>query len=321
MRDDVPVFDRVRPLIDFGRMVSYRYNAVGGSLVAAGLSFYVLFALAPTAVAVGALAGAFLTQEQMQDAITEVVERSPQSLQPLEPVLDSIAQLADRGSTGAFTATTVVSMLVAAFVAARVVYGLRATLTRVFGAHERAYGITTRVFSAVVALVGIIVMVVLLLALQLIPRLLSEFGIDSILQLAGPRVVSWTVLVLVGFAISAIAITYLPAIKPRVPIRSWGVLLATAWMVGSSAVFGLYTSLSSSVGAAVVVFGAPIVLMLWAYLIFVGLLIGGAIEAQRMGIPPPPQPEPTRLPTWLVATLSSIGVGSKSEESVEPRSG
>ena len=300
-------------MIDFGQLVSARYNAVGGSLVAAGLSFYVFFALAPTALAVGALAGAFLTQEQVRDAITGIVERGPQSLEPLEPALDSIAQWADRGSTGAFTLTTIISILLAAFVAARVVYGLRVTLTRVFGAHERAYGITTRVFSAVVALVGIIVMVGLVLALQLLPRLLSELGIDSVLQLAGPRVVNWTVLAVVAFAISSVAITYLPAIKPRVRIRSWGVLLAAVWMVGSSAMFGLYTSLSSSVGAALVVFGAPIALMLWFYLIFVGILIGAAIEAQRMGVPSPPRPEPTQLPAWMASALTGIGLRRKPE--------
>ena len=313
MRDDVAVFDRVRPMIDFGQMVSVRYNAVGGSLVAAGLSFYVFFALAPTALAVGALAGAFLTQQQVQDAIVGVIERGPQSLQPLEPALDSIAQLADRGSTGVFTITTIVSILVAALVAARVVYGLRVTLTRIFGAHELAYGITTRVFSAVVALAGIVVMVALLLALQLLPRLLSELGVYSVLQLAGPRIVNWVVLALLALAISAVAITYLPAIKPRVRIRSWGVLLATVWMVGSSAVFGLYTSLSSSVGAALVVFGAPIALMLWFYLIFVGILIGAAIEAQRMGVPSPPRTQPTQLPAWITSALAKVGVGRKPE--------
>lgn len=311
----MPVFDRVRPMIDFGQLLSARYNAVGGSLVAAGLSFYVFFALAPTALAVGALAGAFLTRQQVQDAITAIIQGGPQTLQPLEPALESIAQLADRGSTGAFTVTTIASILVAAFVAARVVYGLRVTLTRIFGAHERVYGITTRVFSAVVALVGIIVMVGLILALQLLPRLLSEFGVDSVLQLAGPRVVNWLVLVFVAFAISAVAITYLPAIRPRVRFRSWGVLVATSWMVASSALFGLYTSLSSSVGAALVVFGAPIALMLWFYLIFVGILIGAAIEAERMGVPAPPRPEPVRLPAWMMSALSRVGVGTKSDAS------
>lgn len=315
MRDDLPVFDRVRPMIDFGQMLSARYSAVGGSLVAAGLSFYVFFALAPTALAVGALAGAFLTRQQVQDAITAIIQGGPQTLQPLEPALESIAQLADRGSTGAFTVTTIASILVAAFVAARVVYGLRVTLTRIFGAHERVYGITTRVFSAVVALVGIIVMVGLILALQLLPRLLSEFGVDSVLQLAGPRVVNWLVLVFVAFAISAVAITYLPAIRPRVRFRSWGVLVATSWMVASSALFGLYTSLSSSVGAALVVFGAPIALMLWFYLIFVGILIGAAIEAERMDVPAPPRPEPVRLPAWMMSALSRVGVGTKSDAS------
>jgi uncharacterized BrkB/YihY/UPF0761 family membrane protein len=309
MRDDVAVFDRARPLIAFGRSVFARYSAVGGSLVAAGLSFYVFFALAPTALAVGALAGAFLTQKQVDDGIQELVSRSPDTLEPLQPALDAIVRLADRGSSGAFTITTIASIIVATYVASKVVYGLRATLTRLFGAPERIHGIIDRGFSAVIALVGIIAMVAALLVLQLLPRLLEALGIDSILQLVGSRAVNWTVLAVFAFVICAIAIRYLPDIQPRVSIRSWGVLFATAWMLGSSAVFGLYTSLSNTVGAAVVVFGAPIVLMLWSYLIFVGIVLGAAIEAQRAGVAAPPQPAPIEWPSWITSLTAKVTAG------------
>ena len=309
MRDDVAVLDRARPLIAFGQSVFARYSAVGGSLVAAGLSFYVFFALAPTALAVGALAGAFLTQEQVDDGIQELVSRSPDTLEPLQPALDAIVRLADRGSSGAFTITTIASIFVATYVASKVVYGLRATLTRLFGAPERIHGIIDRGFSAVIALVGIIAMVAALLILQLLPRVLEALGFDSILQLVGSRAVNWTVLAVFAFVICAIAIRYLPDIQPRVSIRSWGVVFATVWMLGSSAVFGLYTSLSNTVGAAVVVFGAPIVLMLWAYLIFVGIVLGASIEAQRAGVTAPPRPAPIEWPSWIRSLTAKITAG------------
>jgi YihY family inner membrane protein len=312
MRHDESVFERARPVIAFGQSVVARYSAVGGSLVAAGLSFYVFFALAPTTLAIGALAGAFLTEEQVRNGVQQLVDRSPDTLAPLQPALDAIVKLADRGSSGTFTVTTIAAIVVATYVASRVVYGLRATLTRLFGAPERIHGLIDRGFSAIVALVGIVVVVAGLLVLQLLPRILDEFGFESIVEFVGTRAVNWAVLAVFALTICSASIRYLPDISPRVRARSWGVLFATVWMLGSSAVFGLYTSLSNTVGAAIVVFGAPIVLMLWAYLVFVGILIGAAIEAERMGVSKPPRPTPIQWPAWITSLWAKVGFGRPS---------
>lgn len=308
MRHDVPVFEVIKKVIAFGQSVMLRYSAIGGSIVAGGLSFYVFFALAPTAIAIGALAGAFLTQKQVQQAVQELFDRSPDTLQALQPTTKALVELADRGSSSAFTIATIASFIVAIYVASRVVYGLRASLTRMFGAPERIHGVIDRAFSAVVALGGIITVVALLLVLQLLPRILDDLGLADVLKLVGVRVVNWTVLTLVAFVICGLVIALLPDIPRRIRIRSWGVLFATLWMLGSSAVFGLYTSLSNTVGAAIVAFGTPIVLLLWFYLVFMGILLGAAIEAQLMGVAEPPRPAPLQLPTWAKAALAKVGV-------------
>ena len=119
-----------------------------------------------------------------------------------------------------------------------------------------------------------IVVVVLLLVLQLLPRILAELGLSEFLGLVSVRVVNWVALAVVAYVVCGLIIALLPDVPTRIRIRSWGVLFATVWMLGSSAVFGLYTSLSNTVGAAVVAFGTPIVLMLWFYLVFMGILIG-----------------------------------------------
>jgi len=313
MRDDEAVFDRARPIIAFGQGVMARYSAIGGSLVAAGLSFYVFLALAPTVLAIAAIAGAFLTEQQVEAGVRELVDRSPETLQPLQPALDAIVKLADRGSSGAFTVTTIASIIVATYVASKVVYGLRTTLTRMFGAAERIHGLIDRGFSALFALVGIIAAVAALLALQLLPQILNALDLDTVFRLLGARVVNWTVLVVFALGICIVVIRYLPDIHPRIRVRSWGVAFATAWMLGASAVFGLYTSLSNTVGAAVVVFGAPIVLMLWAYLIFVGIVLGAAIEAQRMGIAGPPRPAPIQWPSWIKAPSAKFAARAQAD--------
>ncbi|MEL0126793.1 MAG: hypothetical protein VW929_06380, partial [Actinomycetota bacterium] len=114
---------RLKALIEFGRTVLLRYAAVGGSIVAGGLSFFTFFALAPTALAIGAIAGAFLTTDQVQSAIEGVFDRSPETLQALQPTTAALVELADKGSSSAFTITTVISIIVAVYVSSRVVYG------------------------------------------------------------------------------------------------------------------------------------------------------------------------------------------------------
>jgi YihY family inner membrane protein len=308
VRNDVPVSERVKEAIAFGQAVMLRYSSVGGSIVAGGLSFYVFFALAPTALAIGALAGAFLTQKQVQTAVQEIFDRSPETLKSLEPTTKALVELADRGTSSAFTITTIVSFFVAVYVASRVVYGLRATLTRIFGAPDRVHGVVDRGFSAFVALGGMVTVVALLLVLQLLPRILDELGLSDVLRLVGVRVVNWTVLSLVAFTICGLVLKFLPDTPTRLKVRSWGVLFATLWMLGSSAVFGLYTSLSNTVGAAIVAFGTPIVLMLWFYLVFMGILIGGAIEAQIHGAKAPPRPAPIQWPHWVKAAAAKVGI-------------
>ena len=300
------VLQWAKDMFAFGQSVLARYSAVGGSIVAGGLSFYVFFALAPTALAIGALAGAFLTQDQVQKAIQDIFDRSPETLQALEPTTKALVQLADKGSSSAFTITTIVSFFVAIYVASRVVYGLRATLTRLFGQPERIHGLIDRGFSAVVALGGMIVVVALLLVLQLLPRILDDLGLADVLKLVGVRAVNWIILAIVAYVVCGLIIALLPDIPIRIRMRSWGVLFATVWMLGSSAVFGLYTSLSSTVGAAIVAFGTPIVLLLWFYLVFMGILLGAGIEAQRKGVAEPPRPAPLVLPKWLDALVASV---------------
>ncbi len=304
VRHDVPVLQRVSGLFDFGQSVMTRYSAVGGSIVAGGLSFYVFFALAPTALAIGALAGAFLTQQQVQSGIQELFDRSPETLQALEPTTKALVQLADKGSSSAFTITTIASFFVAVYVSSRVVYGLRATLTRLFGQPERVHGLVDRGFSAVVALGGMITAVALLLVLQLLPRILDDLGLADVLRLVSVRVINWMILALVAYVVCGLIIALLPDIPIRIKMRSWGVLFATLWMLGSSAVFGLYTSLSNTVGAAIVAFGTPIGLLLWFYLVFMGILIGAGIEAQLKKVAEPPRPNPLVLPHWLNALLA-----------------
>ncbi len=67
----------------------------------------------------------------------------------------------------------------------------------------------------------------------------------------------------------------------RVPWTSPGVLLATVGILAATVGVGVYARFSSSLGAAVLLFGTAIVVLLWLYLCFLSLLWGAIVEADR----------------------------------------
>jgi uncharacterized BrkB/YihY/UPF0761 family membrane protein len=74
---------------------------------------------------------------------------------------------------------------------------------------------------------------------------------------------------------------HLTAARQRIPIRALGPVAATAVIAASTIGVGIYAHFSSTLSAAVLVFGSPVVALLWLYLCFLGLLIGSEMEAMR----------------------------------------
>jgi uncharacterized BrkB/YihY/UPF0761 family membrane protein len=68
----------VNPAIEFARDFVVRFGALNVSLLSGGLSYYVILALAPIAISVGAIAGLFLDQEQFVAGWDYLVSRGPE---------------------------------------------------------------------------------------------------------------------------------------------------------------------------------------------------------------------------------------------------
>jgi uncharacterized BrkB/YihY/UPF0761 family membrane protein len=50
------------------------------------------------------------------------------------------------------------------------------------------------------------------------------------------------------------------------------------WLLGASIGVGIYVGFSSTIGVTIAAFGAPMVILLWLYFSFIGVLLGA--EAQ-----------------------------------------
>ena len=260
---------RARAVVDQVRAVTQRYALHRGSLVAGGLAFFVALSLAPAALATGRIAGLLLDPEQVRAVMQSIARQSPY-LGIDRQVTDGVISLVESGSAASVTVTTIVSLLVAVYAASRVVLGMHLALNTALARTERYQGLGRRLFATVATLVGLIAVAALLIALTVIPVILQWLGLDVRLT-TGVPILDWLVFALVLWA-GVWALLGRPTghARLRVAVEPF---VATVWILAVSGGVGLYASLSSSMGATSVVFGSAIVVLLWMYLCFIGVLL------------------------------------------------
>ena len=260
---------RARAVVDQVRAVTQRYTLHRGSLVAGGLAFFVALSLAPAALATGRIAGLLLDPEQVRAVMQSIARQSPY-LGIDRQVTDGVISLVESGSAASVTVTTIVSLLVAVYAASRVVLGMHLALNTALARPERYQGLGRRLFATVVTLVGLIAVAALLIVLTVIPVILQWLGVNVRLT-TGVPILDWAVFALVLWA-GVWALLGRPTGHARLRVAVEP-LVATIWILAVSGGVGVYASLSSSMGATSVVFGSAIVVLLWMYLCFIGVLL------------------------------------------------
>lgn len=269
--------ERIAHAVALARAVSGRLLAHRVSLVAGGLAFFVALSIAPAAIAFGAIAGLVLKPQEVSDALQALIDRSP-GLAPLEGVIEPVSGIVATASGRGFGIATAVSVVIAVYASSRVVLGARLALDAAFERQATGSGFALRVTSAIVTLVAIVVAVAVIVAIVIVPRVASALSI----KLPGPGtvdpVIGWIGVLLVGYVVAWAAYRFGPhAPQPRLGPWVPGAGLAAVWILAVSGGVGLYVHLSSSVSATLTVFGAPMVVLLWLYLVFFGLLVGAEL--------------------------------------------
>ena len=267
----------VNPAIEFARDFVVRFGALNVSLLSGGLSYYVILALAPIAISVGAISGLFIDQEQFAAGWDSLVSRGPKSLSGLDPVVTSLSSLAQSATTGSVTATTIISLVLAVYVSQKVVYGILRIQDHIFNNDRTPSGMLVRIRSAVIALVLIIVIVVSLLAVTFVPVFLSSLNIENTF-LGLLDTLGWLTPAIFVYLLVWFVMRHTSGSNGVVTWRSPGLLVATVLIILSIGAFGIYANQSSTVGSALVVFGAPIAVLIWAYLVFLAFFTGAIVE-------------------------------------------
>jgi membrane protein len=267
----------VNPAIEFARDFVVRFGALNVSLLSGGLAYYVILALAPIAISVGAIGGLFIDQDQFAAGWDSLVSSGPESLSGLDPVVKSLTSLAQSATTSTATFTTIISLFLAVYVSQKVVYGILRIQDHIFNSDRIPSGVFVRVRSAVIALVLIIVIVVTLLAVTFVPVILSSLNVENnFLELLDT--LGWLTPAIFVYLLIWFVMRHTSGSSGVVTWRSPGLLVATTLIILSVGAFGIYADQSSTVGSALVVFGAPIAVLIWAYLAFMGFFIGSIVQ-------------------------------------------
>jgi len=270
---------RLGPVLDFISPIIRRYGLLNISLVSGGMAYYVMLALAPMAIAIGAIVGLFVNEQKVADAWDSLVARNSETLQVFDPAVSALTDLAAKSSTGAVTITTISSAVLAIYVSQKVVYGVGNVEDQIFRRENVSQSIVMRAWSALAALLGIVSIVALLLALTILPTVLADLGVVSAVRTV-LSYTQWMLPIAFVYFLVWLVLAKVARGSGRITWRSPGLVISTVWILGSVGVFGLYASLSATVGSALVVFGAPIAILIWTFLVFMGFFLGSLVQAQ-----------------------------------------
>ncbi len=271
--------EQFAPLTNFVGPVVRRYGSLNISLISGGMAYYVMLALAPMAIAIGAITGLFVNTESFTRLWNDFRVDESDSLQVFDPAVSALTELAAKSSTGAATIATISSVVLAIYVSQKVVYGVHNVEDQIFQREEVSQGLVLRGWSALIALLGMVSIVGLLILLTLVPQFLQDLGVATTVR-STLGYIQWLFPIVFVYLLVWWVLARVARGSGKISWRSPGLLIATVWIVGSVGVFGLYAHLSSSIGSALIVFGAPIAILIWTFLVFIGFFLGSLVQAQ-----------------------------------------
>ncbi|KRB55207.1 ribonuclease [Rhizobium sp. Root708] len=247
------------------------------TLIAAGVTFYLLLALFPGLAALVAIYGLVADPVAMADHLRELSGMLPPGAFDL--IADRIADLVEtRSATLGFT-----------FVAGLAValWSIHSATLAVFEAMNVAYEETEKrgfiklnVIGFCFTLCVMLAAIVVLGLVAVMPLVLSYFWLDQFKENLA-LVLRWPLLVLIVTSATTAVYRFGPSREPaRVRWMTWGAVLVTvSWFVMSLG-FSFYLDHFANYSASYGTLGALIGFLIWAWLSVMILIVGGELNAE-----------------------------------------
>jgi membrane protein len=251
------------------------------SLVAAGVTYYLLLALFPALAALVSVYGLVENPAGMTKDVQFLSGILPPSI--LNLIGDELRELVS-ASSGSLGIGAIIGIAIALFSSMRGMAGMMAALNIAYGQPERRGYIR---FYATAMLLTVLIIASGLIALMLVaglPALLSGTGMRSPARWIS-LVIEWPLLIVFVVGVVSVIYRYGPAgSKPQWKWASLGIITATIlWLIGSI-LFSVYVYNFGSYNTMYGSLGLPLILLTWVWLsVFVvlfGAEINGDVERQ-----------------------------------------
>lgn len=264
-----------RSRVQFIRALMQEIATDNATLVAAGVTFYLLLALTPALAAAISLYGLVADPNQIQDQLTAVGSILPNEVRTtIEGEMTRISATSRAAGWGAF-----VGLLFAIWSASRGMAAVLQSMNIIYGIKENR-GFFRLSALAITMMIGAAVLVaVAVTAIVAVPVILRYVGLSSGAEIA----VNWgRWLLLVAMAYFGVLVLYRVGPNRRGGHWRWfspGAVLATVLWLIASFLFSLYVEHFGNYNKTYGSLGAVVVLLMWLYISTFVLLLGGELDS------------------------------------------
>ncbi|AFL52371.1 membrane protein [Sinorhizobium fredii] len=247
------------------------------TLVAAGVTFYILLALFPALTSLVSIYGLVSDPTAIGEQIAYLAAVLPaQSLQLVTDQLQAITSQKPSSLSIGFIAGLVVAL-----------WSARAGIAALFDAMNIAYDeveergfIRLTMLSLAFTAAGLLVTAVLIAAIAVLPAVLAFLSLDRWLESLA-RILRWPVLLLLIGAAIALLYRYGPdRDPPKLRWLTWGAALSTLCWLPASLLFSFYIDNFADYNATYGAMGALIGFMLWIWLSTIIIIVGAELNAE-----------------------------------------
>lgn len=247
------------------------------TLIAAGVTYYLLLALFPAVSALVSIYGFVADPLAITDRISFLSSIMPAD--GLKIFLDQMAKLAtEQGTTLSFG--LVVGLLIALWSANNGIKALFEAMNVAYGENEKRSILRVNLISLIFTFGALIVAVVILFAMGLVPALLSYLWLGSFAETI-IRIARWPFMMI--FVAAGIMALYRfgPSREPaKLRWLTWGAGFATLFWFGASLGVSWYLSNVANYNATYGTLGALIGFMVWTWISVIIVIVGAEINAE-----------------------------------------
>ena len=247
------------------------------SLVAAGVSFYLMLALFPALAALVSIYGLIADPSSIGERITFLGEIFPAGT--LELILEQLSSFASQKPTS-LSLGVVVGLLVTLWSAHNGVTALFDAMNIAYEETEKRSFVKLTVVSFLFTLAGLFIIILMVLGMGVLPLALNLLGVDDSVETIS-KIARWPLMLIFVCAAIASVYRYGPS-RERAKLRwlTWGAVLSTAaWLIMALG-FSFYIENFADFNATYGTLGTFVGFMIWTWLSVLILIVGAELNAE-----------------------------------------